>query len=146
MKNKVTTLLIALVAVAGFSCEDEIACDADENGSINGDCRRVVSRARDYKSDGETFETIKLSFISGTGTSDLVISDSDGLIEAGEYTTASYHFSGRSQQNRLVVYIGEVNRENGNTISGSFIFEGTYSENYQSYDVEKTGSFSNVSF
>lgn len=144
-------LKISLILLFGLtSCivehDNEPEC-GEKNGKIRDKCANVYSKYDSYKTDNATYETIKLVFVLGTGNYDLLLTDSEGLIEKKIYKSgAILRFSGFESQTSLTVYISKVDRTNGRVISGNFEFKGTYAENYTSTPIEITGEFADVNF
>ncbi|NIJ44177.1 hypothetical protein FHR24_000616 [Wenyingzhuangia heitensis] len=144
-------LRISLVFILGLSScimehDNEPEC-GDKNGRIRDECAKVSSDIDSYKTDSETYETIKLVFVLGTGTYDLLLTDTDELIKKNIYkSNATLRFSGFESQTSLTIYISKVDRTNGRVISGNFEFKGTYAENFQSTPIEINGEFNNVNF
>lgn len=146
MKKIIGILCVVILSACITEIDNDGEC-GDKNGIIRDKCANVYSNTDSYKTDNNTYETIKLVFVLGTGAYDLVLTDSDGLIEKNIYTTgATLRYSGFESQSSLTVNISEVDRTNGRVISGSFEFKGTYAENFQSTPIEIKGEFKDVNF
>ncbi|MGY5351829.1 hypothetical protein ACXGQW_04580 [Wenyingzhuangia sp. IMCC45533] len=152
MKKYITIILLIFLSACIKEIDNDGPCNEDQNAMVNDRCARAFISAGNYSKTGSTSEKVTITFnVSGTSSVSLFFNDTDSLLEEGSFTsgqnnfTASYGFSGKESQKRLSIKITSIDRTN-RKISGSFSFDGTFAENFQSLPVSYNGTFNNVQF